>query len=92
VAVRPGFDENGLVYFTYLKPDPDETISLEADARPELSGTSVLTRGRFDGAHKLTDVEDVFVSNVWTDGFSVARLVFAPDGKIFISVGIPLRD
>ena len=63
VAVHPRFEENGLVYFTYLKPDPDETVPLEADARPELSGTSVLARGRFDGDHALADVEDIFVSN-----------------------------
>ena len=92
VAVHPRFEENGLVYFTYLKPDPDETVPLEADARPELSGTSVLARGRFDGDHALADVEDIFVSNAWTNGFSVARLIFAPDGKIFMSIGMPLRD
>ena len=92
VAVHPRFEENQLVYFTYLKPDPDETIPLEADARPEMSGTSVLARGRYDGVHTLTDVEDLFVSNAWTSGFSVTRLIFAPDGKIFMSVGMPLRD
>lgn len=92
VAVHPRFEENQLVYFTYLKPDPDENIPLEADVRPEMSGTSVLARGRYDGAHTLTDVEDLFVSNAWTSGFSVTRLIFAPDGKIFMSVGMPLRD
>ena len=92
VAVHPRFEENKFVYFTYLKPDPDENIPLEADARPEMSGTSVLARGRYDGSHTLTDVEDLFVSNAWTSGFSVTRLIFAPDGKIFMSVGMPLRD
>lgn len=92
VAVHPRFEENQFVYFTYLKPDPDENIPLEADARPEMSGTSVLARGRYDGGHTLTDVEDLFVSNAWTSGFSVTRLIFAPDGKIFMSVGMPLRD
>ena len=92
VAVHPRFEENSLVYFTYLKPDPNETVPLETDTRPEMSGTSVLARGRFDGDHTLTDVEDIFVSNAWTSGFSVARLIFAPDGKIFMSIGMPLRD
>ena len=32
----------------------------------------------------LTDVEDLFVSDAVVSGFSVARLVFASDGKIFI--------
>ena len=57
-----------------------------------LAGTSVLARGRFDGANTLTDVEDIFVSDARVSGFSVARLIFAPDGKIFMSIGMPLRD
>ena len=92
VAVHPRFAENRLVYFTYLKPNPDEDVSPDAGAGQELSGTSVLGRGRFDGGHTLTDVEDIFVSDAWVTGFSVARLIFAPDGKIFMSIGMPLRD
>jgi len=91
VAVHPRFAENRLVYFTYLKPNPNENLPPEARDK-QGSGTSVLARGRFDGGHALTDVEDVFVSNAWTNGFSVTRLVFAPDGKIFMSIGMPLRD
>jgi glucose/arabinose dehydrogenase len=82
VAVHPRFAENRLVYFTYMKPDPKDNAS----------GTSVLARGRFDGDRALTNVEDIFVSNAWSSGFSVARLVFAPDGTIFMSIGMPLRD
>jgi glucose/arabinose dehydrogenase len=88
VALHPRFAENRLVYFTYLKPNPNEKIP---DAEGP-SGTSVLARGRFDGGHSLRDVKDLFVSNAWTNGFSVARLIFAPDGKIFMSIGMPLRD
>ena len=51
-----------------------------------------MARGRFDGGHALTDVKDLFVSNAWTDGFTAARIVFAPDGKIFMSIGMPIRD
>ena len=40
----------------------------------------------------MTDVEDIFVSDAVVSGFSVARLVFASDGKIFMSIGMPLRD
>jgi glucose/arabinose dehydrogenase len=91
VALHPRFAENRLVYFTYMKPNPnDKVASREGNLRS--SGTSVLARGRFNGGHALTDVEDVFVSNAWSSGFSVARLVFAPDGKIFMSIGMPLRD
>jgi glucose/arabinose dehydrogenase len=92
VAVHPRFAENRLIYFTYLKPNPNENIPDLAQGAESPSGTSVLARGRFDGGHTLTDVKDLFVSNAWTNGFSVARMVFAPDGKIFMSIGMPLRD
>ena len=92
VAVHPRFAENRLIYFTYLKPDPADTPVPQAGGGQDQVGTSVLARGRFDGGHSLTDVKDVFVSNARTNGFSVARLLFAPDGKIFLSIGMPLRD
>jgi glucose/arabinose dehydrogenase len=53
---------------------------------------SVLARGRFDGGHALTDVQDLFVSNTWISGATAARIVFAPDGKLFMSIGAPSRD
>jgi glucose/arabinose dehydrogenase len=92
VAVHPRFAENRLIYFTYLKPDPTDSAGAEAGSSQDQVGTSVLARGRFDGGHALTDVTDLFVSNARTNGFSVARLLFAPDGKIFMSIGMPLRD
>jgi len=92
VAVHPRFSENRLIYFTYLKPDPTDTAGLQGGNSQDQVGTLVLGRGRFDGGHSLTDVKDVFVSNARTNGFSVARLLFAPDGKIFMSIGMPLRD
>lgn len=92
VALHPRFAENRLVYFTYMKPNPNEKVPPQAQGTLGASGTSVLARGRFDGSHALTNVEDVFVSDAWSSGFSVARLIFAPDGKIFMSIGMPLRD
>ena len=92
VAVHPQFTENQLVYFTYLKPDADDDVPPDATGAQGLSGTQVLGRGRYDGGNTLTDVEDIFVSDAQASGFSVARLVFAPDGKIFMSIGMPLRD
>ncbi len=91
IALHPRFAENRLVYFTYSKPNPNEGLPPGAPGS-QGSGTSVLARGRFDGSHALTEVEDLFVSNAWTNGFSVARIVFAPDGTIFMSIGMPLRD
>jgi len=81
VAVHPRFAENQLVYFTYYKPKPGEKDV----------ATAVLARGRFDGGHALTDVRDIFVAEAWCATPSASRIAFAPDGKIFMSVGVPIR-
>jgi glucose/arabinose dehydrogenase len=81
VAVHPRFAENHLVYFTYYKPKPGEKDV----------ATAALARGRFDGGHALTDVRDIFVADAWCATPSASRIAFAPDGKIFMSVGVPIR-
>jgi glucose/arabinose dehydrogenase len=81
LALHPRFAENKLVYFTYYKPKPGE----------EDVATATLARGRFDGDHALTDVRDLFVSDAWCATPSAARIAFAPDGKVFLSVGVPIR-
>jgi glucose/arabinose dehydrogenase len=81
IAVHPRFAENHLVYFTYYKPKPGETDV----------ATAALGRGRFDGGHALSDVRDLFVADAWCASPSASRIAFAPDGKIFMSVGVPIR-
>jgi glucose/arabinose dehydrogenase len=81
IALHPRFAENKLVYFTYYKPKPGEKDV----------ATATLARGRFDGHHALTDVRDLFVSDAWCATPSAARIAFAPDGKVFLSVGVPIR-
>jgi glucose/arabinose dehydrogenase len=81
VAVHPRFTENQLVYFTYYKPKPGEKDV----------ATATLARGRFDGGHALTEVRDIFVSDAWCATPSASRIAFAPDGKIFMTVGVPIR-
>jgi len=81
VALHPRFAENHLVYFTYYKQKPGEK---------EIA-TAALARGRFDGNHALTDVRDIFVSDAWCSTPSASRIVFAPDGKIFMGIGVPIR-
>ena len=93
VAVHPRFAENRWIYFTYSKPNPNESVPPES--RGSLkgpSGVAVLARGRFDGHHALTDVQELFVSNTWISGATSARIVFAPDGKLFMAIGSPSRD
>jgi glucose/arabinose dehydrogenase len=81
IALHPRFAENKLVYFTYYKPKTGEKDV----------ATGTLARGRFDGNHALADVRDIFVSDAWCATPSAARIAFAPDGKIFLSVGVPIR-
>jgi len=75
IALHPRFSENKLVYFTYTKP-------------LEKGVTTALARGRFDGHSGLLDVRDVFVADSVDDGRAAAsRIVFAPDGNMFMTVG-----
>ena len=80
IALHPKFTTNGLIYFTYYKPHPTQR-----DA-----ATAVLARGRYDGKHALTDVKEVFVADTYVTGPSSARVLFAPDGTLFLALGIPI--
>ena len=73
VAVHPAFSQNGWVYLTYSKPT-------------DSGSTVALARGRLDG-HALTDVRDVFVADAGGGAAGAARLRFAPDGTLFMTVG-----
>lgn len=72
VAVHPAFAENRWVYLTYSKPTENGSVV-------------ALARGRLDG-QVLTEVRDLFVSN-GNGPPGASRLVFAPDGALFMSVG-----
>jgi glucose/arabinose dehydrogenase len=81
VVLHPGFAENRLVYFTYVKNDtpPDGA---------DYYATTVMARGRLNAAETaLENVEDVFVADAWgtAPGGHGSRLRFAPDGTIFMS-------
>lgn len=78
VTVHPRFDENQLVYVAFWKPKPGD----------EHLRTAVVYRGRLDG-HELVDAEEVFESASWTDGPSAARIIFGPDGKLYLAIGAP---
>ena len=80
VALHPKFAENGWVYFTYYKPHPTETDAAAA----------TLARGKFDGAHALSDVTDLFTADTYVTGPSTAKILFAPDGTLFLGIGIPI--
>ncbi len=79
IALHPKFAENGWVYLTYMKKGP-------APAGQRYWATTALARGKWDG-NKIVDVKDIFVADAWSDqqGSDASRIVFAPDGKLFMS-------
>ena len=75
VAVHP--DDDRLVYLTYSK----------AVVRDGAEGVTVaLARGRLDtGA--LTEVRDIFVAEGLDRGIAASRLIWGPDGHLYMTVG-----
>ena len=74
VALHPEFAQNRLVYLSYTRP------------LGERRATVALVRGRLDGM-ALRDVEDVFVAEPWGGSTASARIGFAPDGLLYLTVG-----
>lgn len=81
LKLHPQFEQNGLIYFSYIKTAPHPSGS---DA---YWVTTALGRGRFDG-NNFVDLEDVFVAEAWSSNFGGAssRLQFMPDGTILLGV------
>lgn len=93
IALHPDFAENRLVYLAYTKIDPDD----------ENVSTLAVMRGRWEaGSHELADVEDIFVADTWYGaqplperccgqgpafGSYGGRLLFDPDGNLFVTSG-----
>ena len=75
IAVHP--EDDRLVYLTYSKPS-------EYDGRRR--ATVALARGRFDGT-ALTEVRDIFVAQPWGGTTAASRIVFGPDGMLYMTVG-----
>ena len=73
VAVHPEFSDNRWVYLTYSKPT-------------ETGSTVALARGRLEG-QVLSEVRDLFVSNGDGAAAGASRLLFAPDGTLFMTLG-----
>ena len=79
LALHPHFAENHWIYFTYYKP-----VGGTVNAR------ATLARARYDGGHALSDVRDIFSTDSVVSGPSAAKIVFGPDGKIYMAIGIPI--
>ena len=79
VVLDPKFADNALVYLAYSEPG-------EGDERGR-NGTAV-ARGRLDG-DRLADVQVVFRQKpkIASTSHFGSRLVFAPDGRLFVTLG-----
>ena len=74
IAVHPKFADNRLVYFAY-------PISGEKGT------TLAVARGKFDG-RKIDGVKQIFVADAWeTSGNMGGKLLFGPDGTLYVTVG-----
>jgi glucose/arabinose dehydrogenase len=98
IAVHPRYAENHFIYFTYSKPvagGPREDIGWSGNqriqGRKRDAVKATLARARFDGGTALSEVRDIFVADADSQGTSGARIAFARDGRIIMSVGMPTR-
>ena len=82
IALHPKYATNGLVYMTYNKQGQGK----KQDGTTGMVYTTALARGRFDGK-SLVDVKEIFIAEPWADlsGGDASRIVFAPDGTLFMS-------
>ena len=94
IALHPKFATNGLLYMAYNVSKPATPAAAPA-AAPAPGGrgggtamvySTALARGRFDGK-ALVDVKEIFVAEPWMalSGGDASRLLFAPDGTLFMS-------
>jgi glucose/arabinose dehydrogenase len=78
VALDPQFADNGIVYFSYAEPA----------TAPDSGNSTAVARGKLVG-NALTDVRTIFVQRpkVSSGAHCGGRLVFARDGKLFVTLG-----
>lgn len=79
VVAHPEFAKNGLLYFTYNRP---EAYDAGAD---RVKGSIILARAKLDGL-RLTKKQDLIVGEpvIGTGG---SRIIFDGQGSLFVSVG-----
>lgn len=100
LALHPDFEGNGLIYFAYPKPHPDDAAMPIQERRMSLA----VARAHWNGGASLDDVEDIFVAKDWystamsqqndrccgqgpATGSFGARIDFGPDGRLYVTSG-----
>ena len=97
VAIDPDFANNHLVYLSYAEPAEQQPAGAKDEGDHRLGGNKsddnmlkggAVARGKFDGT-KLDDVKVIWRQTPKTigRGHYGTRMVFGPDGKLFITSG-----
>ena len=103
VEVDPNFGENHFVYLSYAEKAQQQPPDAKDPGDPRLGGggrprddimlkTGAVARGKLDG-NQLTDVKVIWrqVPATIGRGHFGGRLIFSPDGKLFILSGDRMR-
>ncbi|MDR2212693.1 MAG: PQQ-dependent sugar dehydrogenase, partial [Pseudomonadales bacterium] len=81
IKLHPNFEQNHLLYFTYIKTAPNP------DGNGGYWVTTVLARGRYEDG-RITNLEDVYEADAWSGniGGASSRLHFLEDGTLLFGV------
>jgi glucose/arabinose dehydrogenase len=77
IVLHPDFAKNGILYLSYSK-----------NRLPQLATTLAIARAKYANG-RLTDVKEILVTEAWNSplGTYGGRMIFGPDGMLYISVG-----